>query len=185
MLSEELMNDVSQIDDSRIIFFYAEEITLENSSVLIKELIRLDMESDDDIYLFLQTLGGDLYNSFAIYDTINSLKSKVNIVCFSTCYSGGVLIAAAGEKVYAFQHTDFLIHPVQLSFFGALDDLTHINNVSDKYADAISKELNISAYDFKIKYDKDVYLSAHDMLNAGIVDEIVTDLGFLQRKGVN
>ena len=71
MLNEELMNDVSQIDDSRIIFFYTEEITLDNSSALIKELIRLDMESDEDIYLFLQTLGGDLYNSFAIYDTIN------------------------------------------------------------------------------------------------------------------
>ena len=184
MLNEELMNEVSQIDDSRIIFFYTEEITLDNSSALIKELIRLDMESDEDIYLFLQTLGGDLYNSFAIYDTIKSLKSKVNIVCFATCYSGGVLIAAAGEKVYAFQHTDFLIHPVQLSYFGALDDLTHINDVSDKYVDAISKELNISNYDFKLRYDKDIYLSAHDMLNAGIVDEIVTGLDFLQRKGV-
>src|SRR2546428_10179344 len=62
--------------DQRIVFLKG---AIENNSAddIVAQLLALDAESDDDITLYIDSPGGDMSGLFALYDTMQMLRSRV------------------------------------------------------------------------------------------------------------
>ena len=66
--------------------FLTEEVNHETSSSLIKKLMALEEQSDEEITIFINSPGGDVLSGLAVFDYIKMMKSPVKTVCIGTCY---------------------------------------------------------------------------------------------------
>jgi len=83
------------------------------SRLIVAEMLFLEaQDSTQDIYLYINSPGGEVTPGMAIYDTMQYLKSPVSTICLGQAASLGAIILAAGEKGkrYALPHSRVMIH---------------------------------------------------------------------------
>ncbi|CAA0838853.1 ATP-dependent Clp protease proteolytic subunit-related protein 2- chloroplastic [Striga hermonthica] len=81
------------------IVFLAEHITENYGNEILATMLYLDTIDDDQkLYVFISSSGGDLSPTMAVYDTMQSLRTRVGTHCFG--YTSGLtpFILAAGDK---------------------------------------------------------------------------------------
>ena len=71
------------------IILVSEEITDQSSGIIIAQLLYLASESDDDIWLYINSPGGSVTAGLAIYDTMQYIKPNVNTLCIGLAASMG------------------------------------------------------------------------------------------------
>ena len=102
----------SRLLKERIVFFSgALDDTLAN--LLIAQLLHL--EADDpgkDIRLYINSPGGDMNALFAVYDTMQVVRSDISTVCIGQAASAAAVILAGGTagKRFALPTSRVLIH---------------------------------------------------------------------------
>ena len=76
------------------------------------QLLVLDAEGDGDITLFLHSPGGEVDAGFAIYDTMQTLRSDVATVCMGFAASMAQFLLCAGThgKRSAYPNSRILLH---------------------------------------------------------------------------
>lgn len=79
---------------------------------VIDRLLYLDLQSNDEIQLIINSPGGYVTSGFAIYDTITSLKSPVSTICSGLAASMGSILLSVGQKGRRFvqPHARVMIH---------------------------------------------------------------------------
>jgi ATP-dependent Clp protease protease subunit len=83
------------------------------ANLIMAQLLHLESEEPDkDIALYINSPGGDVSSTFAIYDTMNFIRSDVSTICMGQAASGAAVLLAAGTtgKRYALPHSRVLIH---------------------------------------------------------------------------
>jgi ATP-dependent Clp protease protease subunit len=152
------------------------------ANVICEALITLDSMSHDPIKLIISSHGGSVHATFALYDTIKSIKSPVwTFGRFAS--SGGALILAAGEPGhrYIYPNTYTMLHYVQISGSGAVDDETNKiravqaekerNRMIDLLIDCGVKR---TAKQIRKDINKELYMDAKETVEYGLADEIIT-----------
>ena len=81
----------SRLLKDRIIFLTG-EINSNVANIVISELLYLDSINHEDIYMYINSPGGEITSGLAIYDTMNYIKSDVNTVCVGLAASMGAFI---------------------------------------------------------------------------------------------
>ena len=68
-----------------------------------------EINKDKDIHIIIQTFGGDDDAFYKIIDTIMSHKHKGKFICYvpEFCYSGGILVALACDKIVTTRNAIF------------------------------------------------------------------------------
>jgi ATP-dependent Clp protease protease subunit len=101
---------------SRTIPFYSH---IDNDTALYfnSQLYELDRISNDPIYVILNTEGGSVDASFAIYDCIRSLESPVFILTTGLCASGGLIVLSAADYRISSPNCLFFYHQPILDGF--------------------------------------------------------------------
>lgn len=74
------------------------EVNNEMATKIVSELLCLDSTSHDDIYLYINSVGGNVTDGFAIYDTMNFIKSDVCTICIGEASSMGAILLLNGAK---------------------------------------------------------------------------------------
>ncbi|MDP8958305.1 MAG: ATP-dependent Clp protease proteolytic subunit, partial [Actinomycetota bacterium] len=75
------------------------------------QLLALDADSGDDITLYIDSPGGELPGLFAVYDTVQLLRSRVNTRCIGLAASAAAAILAGGTGTRsATEHARILLH---------------------------------------------------------------------------
>src|SRR5580765_3724154 len=88
----------SRLLNERIIFL-GTAIDDQIANLIIAQLLHLESEDPDkDIYIYINSPGGDVYAGLAIYDTMQFVKPDVSTICVGTAMSMGAVILAAGTK---------------------------------------------------------------------------------------
>src|SRR4030042_2312774 len=88
----------SRLLEERIIFIGG-PITDEVANVVIAELLYLANESEDkDISIYINSPGGLVHSTLAIYDTMKHVRPKISTVCVGIAASGAAIILAGGAK---------------------------------------------------------------------------------------
>src|SRR6056300_585389 len=130
--------------------YFSGPIDYDNTASAIDQLLHLDSVSSDTITLYINTEGGSLTDSLAIYDTIKTLSSPVTTIVTGLCASGGIILFLAGENRICTENSLFFYHqPVlrvkELVSSDFSEDLAQAYSLSKDLLDNIIKEnTNIS-----------------------------------------
>ena len=155
------------------------EINKDQADSFTKQMLILDSESNDPIYVYINSPGGDVYSGFAIHDMIRYVSSPVFVIGEGLVASAAALIylSADKDKRLAFPHSTYLIHQPLSQMKGVASDMAiqaekmeELRNALDKLiADATGKSLD----EVKKDTERDCWLSASEALEYGIVDRII------------
>lgn len=109
LLSDQEINKKFMQD--RTIFLW-DVVNDETARDMVKRLLYLDAQSNDDITILLNSPGGSVTDGLAIYDAMQNIKSDVKTVCMGMAASMGALLLTAGTKGKrsAWEHSRIMIH---------------------------------------------------------------------------
>lgn len=156
------------------------EITDDKANIVIGELLYLNSQNSDDIYMYINSPGGSVTAGMAIYDTMNFIDNDVCTICVGMCASMAAFLLSSGAKGkrYALQNSEVMIHqPIG----GAQGQATEIQiaaerilKLKDKMNRLLSNNTRQSLSKIKRDTERDYFMDADEALNYGIVDEILS-----------
>ncbi len=168
----------SKLLDNRIIFISG-VIDDDISNIVIAELLYLDSVSNDDIYLYINSVGGSVSSGLAIYDTMNLVRSDICTLGIGTAASMGAFLLSSGTvgKRYSLPNTNIMIHQVLSSFEGCTnnikDSTDRIIELQKKLNKILSKNTKKSIKKIENDIKKDFYMSAVEACEYGLIDKVL------------
>lgn len=169
----------SRLLKNRIILL-AGEIDDNLANTVVAELLYLDSLSHDDISIYINSPGGNVTSGFAIYDTMNFIKSDVSTICLGMAASMGAFLLSSGKKGkrYALPNSEVMIHQPLGGASGQATEIKiaaeHILNTKKKLNDILAKNTGKSIKQIENDTDRDNYLSADNAKDYGLIDKILT-----------
>lgn len=161
------------------IIFLSGEINSDLANLVVSELLYLDSLSHDDIFIYINSPGGEVTSGLAIYDTMNYVKSNVATVATGLCASMAAIILAAGEKGkrMALPNSEVMIHQVLGGTQGQATDIKiqaeRILKMKSKLNGILSKLTGKNIKKIDNDTERDHYLDAKEALSYGIIDKIL------------
>ena len=95
------------------IIFLGEQVTSETANRIVAQLLFLEAEDPDkDIYMYINSPGGSVYDGLGIFDTMQHVKPDIHTVCVGLAASMGAFLLAAGTKGKrsSLRHSRIMIH---------------------------------------------------------------------------
>ena len=171
----------SRLLEDRIIFISG-EINTELANQVIAQLLFLESKNNTkDISLYINSPGGEVDAGLAIYDTMNFIKSKVNVICVGMAASMAAVLLSSGEKGkrYALPHSRIMIHQPLGGAQGQASDIKiqaeQILRIKDIINEILSKNTGKSIEQIEKDTNRDYYLTPKEALEYGLIDEILTE----------
>src|SRR3984957_15627141 len=104
-----------------------EEITDGTASLTIQKLLYLQYENkNQEIHFYINSPGGSVTSTLAIYDTMQFLECPIATYCIGMAASGAAILLAAGVKGkrFALPHAKVMIHqPWSGGMYGQASDV--------------------------------------------------------------
>ncbi len=178
--SERSYDIFSRLLRDRIVFLTG-EINGDTADLIVAELLFLEaQDSTRDIYLYINSPGGEVTPGMAIYDTIQYIKAPVATICLGQAASLAAIILASGTKGkrYALPHSRILIHQ---PWGGAQGQATDIE-IQAREILRIKKmgneilALHTAQPIEKVQRDteRDYYMSPEEAKEYGLIDSIIS-----------
>jgi ATP-dependent Clp protease protease subunit len=166
--------------ENRIIFLQG-QIHDGNANELVMKLLFLQSENRrKDISFYINSPGGSVTATMAIYDTMQILSCPVATYCVGLAASGGAVLLAGGTKGkrFALPHAKIMIHQPYGEVGGQVSDieiqadeiLKTRESLNRVLADHTGQSIERIAKDT----DRDFYMNAMQAKEYGVVDEILT-----------
>ncbi len=149
---------------NRQIFLFS-PIDSYSSEYIIRQLLDLDRQSNDEITMFINSPGGSVTQMFAIIDTMRMIKSPVRTVVMGIAASAAAVIASAGKVRLIASTAQIMIHQVSAGTFGSIfemqETMDQIVKANELMLGALSKNTGRTADELKNITNKvDKYFSA-------------------------
>ena len=166
--------------ENRIIFLQG-VIVDESANELVMKLLYLQSENRrKDIHFYINSPGGSVNATLAIYDTMQILSCPVATYCVGQAASGGAVLLAGGAKGkrLILPHAKVMIHQPYGNVGGQVSDieiqaeqiLKTRETLNEILAQHTGKSLDVIAKDT----DRDYYMTAEEAKEYGIVDDLLT-----------
>lgn len=155
------------------------EIDDNNTNIIVAELLYLDSESNEDIYLYINSPGGSITAGMAIYDTMNFIKSKVSTICVGMAASMAAFILSSGEKGKrcSLPNSEIMIHQPLGGIQGQATEIKiaaeRIIKLKNKINRILSENTGKNIEKIEMDTERDYFLSAKEARNYGIIDKII------------
>ena len=166
--------------ENRIIFLQG-EIHDGNANELVMKMLYLQSENRrKDINFYINSPGGSVSSTLAIYDTMQILSCPVTTFCVGLAASGGAVLLAGGStgKRYILPHAKVMIHQPYGQVGGQVSDIEiqadEILKTREVLNGVLSEHTGQKIEKIAEDTDRDYYMSAEDAKTYGIVDEIIT-----------
>jgi len=170
----------SRLLKERIIFL-GENIDDRLANLVMAQLLFLEADDPEkDINLYINSSGGLITSTMAIYDTMQFIKSPVSTICMGQAASGAALILAAGDKGkrFALPHTRILLHQPSGGTTGSASDVNihakEILRMREMMNQILSKHTGQSVDKINKDTDRDFIMTSEEAKKYGIIDEILT-----------
>ncbi|MBS0262619.1 MAG: ATP-dependent Clp protease proteolytic subunit [Planctomycetes bacterium] len=166
--------------ENRIIFLDG-PIHDASANVIVMKLLFLQSENrHQDIHLYVNSPGGSVTATMAIYDTMQFLECPIATYCVGLSASGGAIVLAGGTKGkrFALPHSKVMIHQPYGQVGGQVSDI----EIQAKEILETRESLNLILADHtgqpldRIARDteRDFYMTAIQAKEYGIVDEVLS-----------
>lgn len=169
----------SRLLKDRIIFL-GTEIVDQTANIIIAQLLFLEAsDPDKDIFIYINSPGGSVSATIAIYDTIQYIKSDVATICIGLAASGAAIILASGTKGKrsSLPNSRIMLHQPLGGAQGQVSDI----EIQTKELLRIKKKINeILTYHtdqplerIEKDTDRDFYMTGDEAKTYGVVDEVI------------
>jgi len=172
-----------RLAEERIVFLWG-EVAPGNAGALIMRLLELQAkDSGRDVNLYINSPGGSVDDTLAVYDTMQFLECDVATYCVGQAASGAALILAAGtrNKRYALPHSKIMIHQPWGGVSGQAADIQiqaeEILKAKRLLNEILALHTNRTVEQIESETERDRYLSPTEAKEYGIVDEILVGTG--------
>ena len=152
------------------------------ANLIIAQLLFLESdEPDQDIYLYINSPGGQVSSGMAIYDTMQYIKPDVQTICIGQAASMGAMLLAAGapKKRVALPHSRIMIHQPSGGFQGQHTDIeiqakeiTRIRAILDSI---LAKHSGKSVDQVNKDTERDHYMTAEEAKTYGLIDSVISN----------
>jgi len=166
--------------ENRIVFLQG-EIHVGNANELVMKLLYLQSENRrKDIHFYLNSPGGSVTATLAIYDTMQILSCPVATYCVGEAASGAAVLLCGGAKGKRFclPNSRVMMHQPMGGVGGQVSDIeiqaAEIIRYRQVLNEIISKHSGQSVEKIAKDTDRDFFLSPEEAKTYGIVDEILT-----------
>jgi ATP-dependent Clp protease, protease subunit len=170
----------SRLLEERIIFL-GTAINDEVANAIIAQLLFLEKQDQEkDITMYVNSPGGQVTSTLAMYDTMNHIKPDVSTVCLGMAASGGAMILLGGAKGkrYALPHSEIMIHQPLGGTEGQATDIAihakHILATKETLNALIAKHSGQSLEKVKEDTERDKFMSAKEAQKYGLIDKVIT-----------
>jgi len=165
--------------ENRIIFMIG-AISYQMATEVVMKMLYLDnLKRGHEISLYINSPGGSVDDTMAIYDTMRFVGSPVATFCIGRAQSGAAVILAAGSegKRHALPHAKIMLHQPWGGITGQAADIkiqaeeilkarTMINEILSKHSgQAIDK--------IQAETERDRYMSAQQAKEYGLIDDVL------------
>jgi ATP-dependent Clp protease protease subunit len=163
------------------IIFLGTSINDDVANMIIAQMLFLDADNPGrDIYLYLNSPGGNVSSGMAIYDTMQFLRSPVNTICMGMAASMGSFLLAAGKagRRSALPHSRIMIHQPSGGTQGTAADIEiqakEILYLRAQMNGLYSKHTGRPLEQIERDMERDFFMSAEEAVKYGIIDSVIT-----------
>lgn len=179
-MGERAYDIYSRLLKERIIFLN-DEVNPVTANIIIAQLLHLAYEdSKKDIFFYINSPGGSVYDCLAIYDTMNYIKPDVQTIATGLAASAaGVLLSSGAKgKRFALPHSKIMIHqPRGGGANGTITDQEINLQEALRLKQTLEKIMvkNTGQKPDKIHTDmeRDFYMTAEEAQKYGVVDAVI------------
>jgi ATP-dependent Clp protease protease subunit len=165
--------------ENRIVFLDG-VITDAAANLIVMKLLFLQSENrHQDIHLYVNSPGGSVTATMAIYDTMQFLECDVATYCVGLAASGGAILVAGGttKKRFCLPHSKMMIHQPYGEVGGQVSDIEiqakDILRTREVLNEILAKHTGQPIEVISKDTDRDRFLTAPESVEYGLVDEIL------------
>lgn len=178
-MGERAYDIYSRLLKDRIIFI-GSTIDDHVANIVIAQLLFLEAEdAKKDIKIFINSPGGVIYSTLAIYDTIQFVKPDVQTICLGMAASGASVLLSAGKKGkrYALPNSRVMIHQPMGGARGQATDISiqakEILYLKEKITEIMVKHSGQKKAKIVADMERDFFMSPEEAKSYGLIDEII------------
>jgi len=147
----------------------------------MKMLYLDNLKRKNEISLYINSPGGSVDDTMAIYDTIRFVSSPVATYCIGRAQSGAAVILSAGSKGkrYALPHAKVMLHQPWGGVSGQASDIKiqaeEILKAKAMINEILSKHTGQSIEKIASETERDRYMTADEAQQYGLIDEVLQE----------
>ena len=151
------------------------------ANAIIAQMLFLESDApDQDIYLYVNSAGGQVSSGMAVYDTMQYIKPDVQTICIGQAASMGALLLSAGAKGkrFALPHARIMIHQPTGGFQGQHTDIEiqakEISRIREILDEILARHSGQNAKKVRKDTERDNYMTGEEALKYGLIDKLIT-----------
>jgi ATP-dependent Clp protease protease subunit len=166
--------------ENRIVFIQGEIFTGNANEVVMKLLYLQSENRRKDIHFYINSPGGDVVATLAIYDTMQILSCPVATYCVGQAASGAAVLLAGGTKGkrFALPHARVMLHQPYGGVGGQVSDIeiqaNEIIRNREMLNQILANHTGQSIERIAKDTDRDFFLGAEEAKKYGLVDDILS-----------
>ena len=167
--------------ENRIVFLIGEINYARAAEVIMKMLYLDNLKRGRAIDLYINSPGGSVDDTMAIYDTIRYMGSPVATYCIGRAQSGAALILAAGTKGHRFAlpHAKIMLHQPWGGVTGQASDIKiqaeEILKAKKLLSEIFAKHTGQPVKKIAEETERDRYMSATEAKEYGLIDDVLQE----------
>jgi ATP-dependent Clp protease protease subunit len=169
--------------------FLIGEISYARAAEVIMKILYLDnLKRANEISLYINSPGGSVDDTMAIYDTMRFVSSPIATYCIGRAQSGGAIVLAAGAegKRYALPHAKVMLHQPWGGVTGQAADIKiqaeEILKAKAMINELLSKHTGQPIDKIQAETERDRYMTADEACEYGLIDEVLHEEDDKQKK---
>ena len=151
------------------------------ANLVVAQMLLLDSEHPEkDIMLYINSPGGSVTAGFAIYDTMQHIRSDVSTICLGQAASMGAFLLSSGTKGkrHALPHYRVLIHQPLGGAQGQATDIeiqaAEIIRIKKALNEILASNTGQSIKKIEKDTDRDYIMTPEEALEYGMIDKVVS-----------
>ncbi len=164
--------------ENRVIFLIGEINQASSARVMMQMLYLEDQKRGQQINLYINSPGGSVDDTLAMYDTMQFISSDIATYCIGRAYSGAAVLLCSGStgKRHILPHAKVMIHQPYGGITGQTTDIQiqaeQIINAKATLNSIIASHSGQSLETVSADGERDKYFTADEAKEYGLVDEV-------------
>ncbi|MHC5002396.1 MAG: ClpP family protease [Planctomycetota bacterium] len=164
--------------ENRVVFLVGDINHASGARIMMQMLYLEDQKRGQEIHFYINSPGGTVDDTLAIYDTMQFISSDVCTYCIGRAYSGGAVLLASGApgRRHILPHAKVMIHQPYGGVTGQTTDIQiqaeQIIKAKQTLNEILARHTGQSVEQVSKDGDRDKYFSAEEAKAYGLVDEV-------------